>query len=244
MTSDDASNEPSAPGPGDPGGGPDRGRFAVLEVFGLKLEVSNPRVAELLTMEAKDALTTDVRELGQSSSEPVSTAEMAQAIPDTVITPVTPHDDEDARVRHQFRSRVQAVGQALGFDTRPDGVWTSPTGVAILTRSVDKPVSLAASSHFVGEIAARREDLAGSDSTALFVVESQQTADVFKVAIRQRRLYDVMRTVSIGNLERILALLGTGEIDHAKAVVLLVPMANIDVGEVLSVIHASDDEDS
>jgi hypothetical protein len=223
-------------------GVPKEGSHAVLNVFGLTLEVSNPRLAELLTMDARDALVTDVRELTLRSDGPTPTAaEVAQAIPDVVVSAPTPHDEDIVRMRRDFRVRVESVGQALGFETHGDGLWVSPTGVHVLTRSVDRALSLAAASHFVGEMSQlldSRDDR--RETSVLFVVDDQQTADVFKVVIRQNRLYSVMRTASIENLEEMRAMIHRGALDHNQAVVLLTPVANIDVGEIISVLHAQD----
>lgn len=214
-------------------------RFAVLDVFGLKLEVSNPRLAELLTMDAKSALTTDVRDLGSPQAMQELREEVGQAVPDVVIAPPTAKDEGDATARREFRIHAARSGQALGFEITPDGVWHSATGVSILTRAVERPVSLAAASHYVTEIANRREQLAGPGASVLFIAEGQQSADVFKVAIRQQQLYDVMRVISAGNLDEIRRLSDQRSIDHAKAVILLSPAATIDVGEILSVIRAA-----
>lgn len=224
----------------DPGSPLDKGRFAVLDVFGLKLEVSNPRLAELLTMDAGMALTTNVRELGTPEDIRAQRLSAEQAMPDVVLAPPTARDEMDDRHRREFRGRVSRIGDALGFDASPDGLWRSPTSLTILTRGIDRPVSFAAASHFVAEIAAHRESLAGPDSTALFVVDGQQSADVFKVAIRQGQLYYVMRVISFDNLLEVERLHSTGAIDHAKSLVLLTPAANIDVGEILSVMRAMD----
>lgn len=214
-------------------------RFAVLDVFGLKLEVSNPRLAELLTMDAKEALTSDVRGLGSSRAVLEFREEAAQAVPDVVLAPPTPKDDDEAAARRQFRARAAAIGEALGFGCTPDGVWRSETGVSILTRAIERPVSLAAASHYVAELATRREQLGGPGASVLFIAESQQSADVFKVAIRQQNLYDLMRVISIENLQDVRRLHGIGVVDHSKAVILLAPAAAIDVGEILSVLRAA-----
>ncbi|PKQ38618.1 MAG: hypothetical protein CVT59_00545 [Actinobacteria bacterium HGW-Actinobacteria-1] len=214
-------------------------RHAVLDVFGLKLEVSNPRLAELLTMNAKEALTTDLRELSPRSEERMRAEDIAQAMPEMMVSAPSPHDDDVARIRKEFRMRVAEAGQALGFETRPDGLWISPTGVRILTRTAERPLSLAAATHFVGEMSLihqQRED--ASECAVLFVVCDQQTADVFKVAIRQRRLYNVMRTAGIDNLEEMRAMVHGGTLSHQQATLLLAPVANIDVGEMMAVLHA------
>jgi hypothetical protein len=216
-------------------------RFAVLEVFGIKLEVSNPALAELLTMDAKQALATDVRELTTSKAVREFREEAGQAAPDVVLAPPTARDDQEVAFRREYRAKTTEVGTALGFEATPDGIWRSPVGISILTRAIDRPVSLAAATHWVTELSARREGLAGPSASVLFVVEGQQSADVFKVAIRQQSLYDVMRVISMDNLQDIRHLFTLGSIDHAKAVILLAPAAAIDVGEILSVVRAAGD---
>lgn len=215
------------------------GRHPVLEVFGMKLEVSNPRLAELLTMDAKEALTTDVRQLGSAEDVREQQREAAEAAPDVVVAPQLAKDEEDARQRHEFRAVVLEAGVALGFDAGTDGLWQSPTGVTILTRAIEKPMSFAGATHYVSELAVRREAIAGPESSALFVVDGQQTADVFKVAVRQGRLHDVMRTISLDNLFDLKKLFAAGSINHHQAVVLLAPVADIDAGELLSIMRAS-----
>lgn len=219
------------------------GRFAVLNVFGLTLEVSNPRLAELLTMDARSALTADVKDLApreQAAAEVSATiAEVAEALPDVMVTPQTPHAEEAVRMRREFRARTESVGASLGFDTHGDGLWLSDTGVGVLTRTVERGVSLAAATHFVNEmdqLHSQRPDRA--ETSVLFIVDSQQTADVFKVAIRQRRLYHTMRTVTVDNLEEMRMMIREGQLAHKDAVMLLAPVANIDVGEMLSVLNS------
>jgi hypothetical protein len=226
-----------------PNEGQARERHPVLEVFGVKLEVTNPRLAELLTMDAAEALTTDIRKLGGTAAEAapvlggIDEVQLDQAAPKVV-------DEEEARRRKALHAAVLEVGTSLGFDARPDGLWQSPTGIVVLTRTVEQPVSYAAATHFVTELAARRESIAGPESTALFVVDGQQTVDVFRVAIRQNKLYDLMRTISLDNLMAIRDLYAHGVLNHTTAVALLVPMANIDVGEIISLVRAASEANS
>lgn len=212
-------------------------RFAVLNVFGLKMEVSNPRLAELLTLDAKTAFGSDVRDL-LAGDRSATVEDVRQAVPDVMLSPSTPHTDEAVRYRKEFRQRVEAGAQRLGFEVRGDGLWVSDTGVSIMTRTVERPLSLAAASHFVSEIAQRFQEVEGELTSVLFIVNDQQTADVFKVAIRQGRLYQDMRTVSVDNLEDMCGLYRRDLLNHGQVLVLLVPVTNIDVGEILSVIHA------
>jgi hypothetical protein len=215
-------------------------RHAVLDVFGLKLEVSNPRLAELLTMDAKQALTADIRVLNpRSTTGELRPGDLAEALPETVVSIPTPHDQETTRARKVFRDRVATAGKALGFDTHADGLWVSPSGVRILTRTSDRSLSVAAATHFVGEMSLihqQRDDM--NDCSVLFVVCDQQTSDVFKVAIRQRRMFSIMRTASVDHLEEMCSMMQAGTLNHAQATALLAPVANIDVGEMMAVLHA------
>jgi hypothetical protein len=212
-------------------------RHTVLDVFGLKLEVSNPRLAELLTMDAGDALGTDVKDLVDGA---LDRQMFAQAAPDNVLASPSPKSDHIERVRREFRAAVDELGERLGFDVDVDGTWLSPTGVDILTRTVERPLALAAAAHFVAEIASATQS--ADEHAVLFIVESQQTADVFKVAIRQRRRHHHIRTVALSSLQEVAALRDAGAIDHRSVVLLLAPVANIDVGEVLSVFRAAASE--
>lgn len=236
-------DEPSGTAPSeDESDTEDAERTSVLEVFGLKLEVSNPRLADLLTMDAGLALTTDVRELSINGGGTTDRAEVIEAIPDALVAPPSPKSEEDVRARQAFRARAEECAAGMGFAARPDGVWTSPSGAAIVARMVERGVSLAAATHFVDEVAARRAGMGGIDATVLFVVDSQPTADGFKVPIRQRKLHDVMRTVCIDDLDYVAGLCESGTLEHGHALALLSPPAAVDVGEAVSAIRAAQGE--
>lgn len=211
------------------------GRFAVLDVFGLTLEVSNPRLAELLTMDASAVMSMDVRDLLDADRRSV-----VQAIPDAVVSVPTPRDREDERARAAFRLKADALGRRLGFAIEPDGTWVSPTGIDIVTRTIPRSLTVAAAAHYVNEVAVMTERLP-ENAAVLFVVADQRVADVFKVAIRQRRVFHRMRTAAVAALEEAAALLASGVIVHRDVLLLLAPVANIDVGEMMSVFGAAED---
>lgn len=207
-------------------------KFAVLDVFGITLEVSNPRLAELLTMDASEALTSDMRELVS-----VDRRAVAEALPDAVVAVPTPHSDIAERVRREFRTRADALAAKLGFTVESDGTWCSPTGIDIVMRTIDRPLTPAAAAHYVSEVAAVTDRLPES-STVLFVVADQATADAFKLAIRQRRLHNLMRTIAIDSLQRVADMHDSGRLAHRNILVLLAPIADIDVGEMIAVLEA------
>lgn len=213
-------------------GGATGNRFAVLDVFGITLEVSNPRLAELLTMDASEALTSDMRDLVSADRRAV-----AEALPDAVVTMPTPHSEIAERTRREFRSRADSLAATLGFTVESDGTWCSPTGIDIVMRTIERPLTAAAAAHYVSEVAAVTDRLPES-STVLFVVADQATADAFKVAIRQRKLHNLMRTIAIDSLQRVSDMHASGRLDHRNILVLLAPIADIDVGEMIAVFEA------
>lgn len=206
-----------------------RERYAV-EVFGITLEVSNPRLAEILAMDARS----DVRDLFTANSRTI-----AEALPDVVVALPTPHSEALARARQEFRKRADELGAGLGFKVESDGTWASPIGIEIVSRTVERPLTVAAAAHYVSEVAAVTDRLPDTTSV-LFVVDGQQSADVFKVAIRQRRLHNLMRTVSLPSLEELSELLAAGRLTHKGILVLLAPIADIDAGEIMSVFRADE----
>ncbi|MDP2181090.1 MAG: hypothetical protein Q8K99_00780 [Actinomycetota bacterium] len=211
----------------------------VLDVFGVSLKVHNPRLAEILTMNAREALVTDVRDLADGSAVRAARAETVQAMPGVLISQPTPHEADDARARGEMRQLVSGLGSALGFDVHPNGAWASPTGFTVVTRAVHRPVSLAAAADFIDKVEERRRADAGPDSSTLVVVDTQETADVFKVAIRQRRAYETVRTISLDNLRFARLLCNAEVVDHRAALALLTPAADVDVGELLSIVRSA-----
>lgn len=214
------------------------GRYAVLDVFGITLEVSNPRLAELLTMDATDALTSDIRDLISADRRSV-----AEALPDVVVSMPTPHTELADRARREFRQRADELGAALGFAVESDGTWCSPTGIDIVMRTVERPLTPAAAAHYVAEVATVTNRLPDT-SAVLFVVADQATADAFKLAIKLRRLHNLMRTVAIESLDEAAALQVSGRLDHRHVLVLLAPIANIDVGEMMSILREDEASDT
>lgn len=226
-----------------PGGSDPDSSYKVMELFGVELKVRNSRLADMLTMEATKALSTDVRQLLDPATIIEVRETLSEALPDCVIAPESLREHDVAKHRHELRSRADGIAGKLGFDVAAGGVWQSPSGISIVTRVVDASPSFASAVDLAVKLSGVLSDQPGPDVSALLVVDSQQTVDVCKVAIRQRRLYDVMRTISIDNLETIRALFSAGAIDHARALVLLSPLADVDIGEVLSIVRSAAGQD-
>lgn len=204
-------------------------RYTVLEVFGIKLQVSNPRVAEILTMDAKEVLAGAPRDLGSPQAEQELRAEAAQAAPDVVVGVPNEQDDRDAAYRREFRGRAASVGRKLGFDAGPDGMWRSPGDATILTRAIDRPVSLLAAVHFVAELRGRLEQSEDASASVLFIADGSESVDALRSAIRQARAHGSMRVVRMPLLEELGRMAAAGALRHDEAVSLLWPPASADV---------------
>ncbi len=214
-------------------------RHQVLNVFGLKMQVSNPRLAELLTMDAKHALTSDVRELVGLQRQ-TTEEDVRQALPDVVLSPSTPHSEDVKRLRKEFRQRVEDDAHGLGFEVCANGTWLSASGVSIMSRTVERPSSLAAAAHFVSEVSRGIESIQGAPPSVLFIVEGQQTAQEFTVAIRQARHIANMRTISIDNLEDLRNMYHRGRITHEQVLTMLVPAKGIDAGDMVALLRSGE----
>jgi hypothetical protein len=223
-------------------------KYTVLEVFGLKLEVGNPHMAELLTMDAGQAMAVDVSDIAAAAAgrRPVAepdqlrevVAEVEQVVDDAVLAPPSAREEAESEQRRQLQRRVAEAGTQLGFAVRSGGVWESPTGITIVTRVVDSEMSLATASTFVDRLSVLRTPGDRSDTCVLFVAPTRKATDALTFAIRQRRLHDVMRTLAAEDLDTIVALQGQGRLDHTGALVLLSPVTAIDVGELLGLMQS------
>ncbi|MHB9002497.1 MAG: hypothetical protein ACYC6C_00320 [Coriobacteriia bacterium] len=217
----------------------DDGETTVLELFGIKLNVRNPRLAEALLMDAKEALTTDVRKLGDAESMRRIQAEITQAVPDVIVSVPTTHDSDLQRMRGEFRSRVDALGTALGFSVEPDGTWRSSVGLTLAVRAVQQDVSAAAAADFAAKLNEARRSGATVGDSALIVTRTQDDARDFALAIRQLKLHHTFRTVSVDNLDLMAAMIARCTLDHVHALALLSPVSEADVGEVLDIIRGA-----
>lgn len=213
-------------------------RYTVLNVFGLTLEVSNPRLAELLTMDAKEALTTDIKDVFGTDPlppQPMSDTELPEG-----LTPLDARAAREEQERRALRERLARVGERLGFSVGADAAWRSPAGMSILVREFPRHLTLAAAAHFVRELAGIIERAPDPERTsALLVAADRDGADVLKVAVRQARAYQSMRVASIEDLESFAELMRADAASHAHALAVIAPIAAIDVGEVVAVLRSA-----
>lgn len=220
----------------------DKDKYKVLEVFGIELHVSDPNLAKLLTSEASKAMTEDVRVLTGGVERDVEGAVVEGAVVEEVadeeIAEAAAETAAPAAPAEALGSRIDTVGKRLGFDVRAGGLWKSLTGIVIVVRWIDRAVDLQQAGRHVTQLAEQQARL-GQQSAALFVVEDKITVDIFKAAIRKSQLYNEMRVISFENLEEILEFRESERINHRQVVTLLVPLDNIDVGELLNVMKAA-----
>jgi len=114
---------------------------SVLEVFGFELKVRNKRLAEVLRMDAREALNSSVRDLLDPREVTQVTQEAAQAVLGAVVRPASPREAEETRKRSELRERANALGDRLGFHVADDGMWRSPSGIAVVTRVVTRDLN-------------------------------------------------------------------------------------------------------
>jgi hypothetical protein len=219
--------EPTMPSDETPGTGPER--HPVLEVFGLKLEVSNPRLAELLTTDARDVLGTGPADVTtvvpQRSDDPDPLAD------DLLLANLDPEADLANRLRRETRARVNAIAAGLGFEASEDGRWTGPMGHSVATRIVERAIDLEAATRFVEEVSRVVEGAPGS--SLLFVATDAHSVDTLATAISARRFVHIMRCVHIDDLVALRTLHTSGAASAVSIAALLIPAAAIDAGTLI-----------
>jgi hypothetical protein len=205
------------------------GPTTVLEVFGVKLAVKNRRLAEVLTMDAAEALRLDIL----SSKRRAGEADVTDAGPqasDTRDSPDSPGESEEMFDLAAARHRAEAAGLTLGFETLPAATWRSPDGPLVHVRVVDVGPDEAAPSQLVRKVA--ESVLSGSDrgESVLLVLADSASAQACARAVARQQLSGDVRVVSLDALERLARTLFDGPDIHRRALWLLVPARSVDVG--------------
>lgn len=218
----EAHETPAEPGADD--------RSTVLEVFGVKLSVKNRRLAEILTMDAAEALGFESRSARSAGGSDATREVVTEAIPDLVLSTPDPQDKADARLRTELRHEIDDIGAALGFTIASGGAWRSPLGLRLHTRIVSRPISAAAAADMVGKLVALIHDRSSQAESILLVTRSRDVGAALTHAIGERGVHGLFRVASVGDLQRLQALAEAREGDHAAVAAILAPQAAVDVG--------------
>ncbi len=198
--------------------------FEILQVFGIKLKVKDPKIADLLTTDVKTDISTFRQKMEDGQVEEKANGER------TIAT-------EQVESLQEFESVVNRIGKKLEFDISLGEVWRSSTGIAVLLRPVFDSISFEIAKAKVDELA-RKQTKIKTENVGLFVTRNNQSCDILKAAIRSKNMYQQMRVVSYENLFELLDLKETGYLKHRQVVTLMVPLDNVDVGELLNIIKA------
>jgi hypothetical protein len=215
----------------DPTGADDRS--TVVEVFGVKLSVRNRRLAEILSMDAAEALGFESKAPDRASDREISSELVREALPYAALSVPNEDDEAEARVRAELRQRLESIASSLGFMVAQGGRWHSPSGLTLHTRIVSRPVSAAGAADMVGKLVALMESRPGGESV-LLITRSSAVSDTFAAAVRERGAHAVLRVASMDDLERLHALSEAADADHSAFLALLSPQAAVNVSAALS----------
>ncbi|MEW6188808.1 MAG: hypothetical protein AB1466_01665 [Actinomycetota bacterium] len=204
------------------------GGYEILELFGIKLKVKNPRIAEILTMDAKEVLTEDIRVLRKKLAELDRKESEVEKIPS--ISEIESYSD--------YQRAIDAIGKRLEFDVDLGNLWRSATGIIIIVKAIKDGLNFNQARKYVSELATQQSRIS-NENAGLFIVGDNISCDILKAAIRSQNLYHLMRVISYENFNQILRLKEAGYLNHKGVVTLMVPLDNIDVGELINVIKAA-----
>jgi hypothetical protein len=217
----------------DPTGADDRS--TVVEVFGIKLSVRNRRLAEILSMDAAEALGFESKAPDRAQAHVISSEVVTEAVPYAALSVASEDDEAEARLRAQLRQRLEAIAGSLGFSVAQGGRWHSPSGLMLHTRIVSRPVSAAGAADMVGKLVALMDARPGGESVLLITL-SGAVSDVFALAVRERGAHAVLRVASMDDLERLRAVSEGGAADHSAFLALLSPQAAVNAGAAISLL--------
>lgn len=210
-------------------------RTTVLEVFGVKLAVKNRRLAEILTMDAAEALGLDKRHADEDymPAEQSQPDLLTEAVPD-VHFPVTGAEEEaESRLRTQVRLRADTVASGLGFDVLPGGRWQPPAAPLIHTRILVRTPTPAAAAHMVAKLTEVVLSSAGSPASVLLIASDRAAVPPLLTAIDVRGLHTSFRIVTMSDLERLRDVCAGAPDPAAVAAAFLSPAGGVDVSLVL-----------
>lgn len=216
------------------------GRTTVLEVFGMKLSVRNRRLAEILTMDAAEALRLDKRpgsSMHSSAVEPVVPDLMAQAVPDVLLAIPGADDGAEARLRTEARRQLDEVALDFGFEVLSGGSWGLPGDAVLHTRVISRTLTPAAATDTVAKLAdvvlSGRER---TDSVLLLALERASVEPLLN-AIASRGLHGSFRVAHLDDVTRLRDLCRKCADRADVASALLSPSASVDLGRVLALLE-------
>lgn len=205
----------------------------VLEVFGMKLAVKNRRLAEVLTMDAAEALGLDVlspKRQAAGADTPDAEGSPTGAPGTAVPTDASTEPTDTAAARQ----RAEAAGRALGFETLPSGTWRSSDGPLVHVRVVAVEAEEPAPSELVRKIAELvPSGRGGRGESVLLVIADRASAQPCARAVVRQQLAGDVRVVSLEALDHLVRVLEDAPDTHQRALWVLVPARSVDAGSVL-----------
>ncbi len=206
----------------------------VIDALGVEITVSNPAVAAALRAQTEQCASPS-----QRSGDPADVrrlrAEVAEAVPEVLIAPVTPKDAAEALVRTELRRETEILATILGYTVLPEGAWRSPQDEQIVVRVVTGLLTAAGAADmlaklegtFVGGVGVRE---------ALIVTQTREQADTMVGAILARASRCCFRVSTIDTLARLGGLVSDGRLDPVAARRAVLPSAQLDLAAVLGVL--------
>ncbi len=214
-------------------------RTTVLEVFGVKLAVRNRRLAEILTMDAAEALGFDKRETG-TGHMPAEQAQpdlLVEAAPDLLLPVPGTEEEAESRLRTQFRLEADAVASGLGFDVLPGGRWQPPATPLIHTRILVRTPTPAAAAHMVAKLNDVVLASAESPASVLLIASDRAAVPSLLTAIHARGLHTSFRVVTLSDLKLLKVASANAPDPAAMAAAFLSPAGGVDVGFALGTLR-------
>lgn len=216
------------------------GRTTVLEVFGMKLQVKNRRLAEVLTMDAAEALGLERRpgqKPGAEHAERIEPEVISEAVPDVLLSMGGAREEEESRLRAETRTRLDELGAEFGFDVQPGSRWVSRDGLVIHTRVVSRALTPAAATDMVSKLAQSVVSGPPGRESVLLVAAESVPAGPLLAAVTTLGTHSSFRVAHLDDLERLRELCARIADPTSAVEAVLLPRSAVDVSAVLALNH-------
>ncbi len=193
-----------------------------VNVFGVKLKVKKRGWTDILSMDIKDALTGNFQ---------ISRRKEKAPLPSDIgeIPSITELKSEE-----EYNSYIDSLGKSLGFEVEA-GFWIARNARKIWVRPLLKDFEFEEAMTFLSKLSENLKSFS-EPVTALMVVPTPSQEGIFVAAIRKSQVQHRVNVISYKDLRQLVLLKESGYLKHDKILSLLLPLANLDLGQLIKII--------
>ncbi len=211
----------------------DENKYQVLEFFGIPIKVKSKNVAEVLTMDAKEALKSDIKDLKDKLSpiEEAGDEEIEEEIEEVTEEELDWKDYIDTK---RFGEVVGFIGKNLGFLINEDNIWSNKRFEKMAILPLSKKLDLEILRQIFNSL---EKYLKENNLLSAIIISSNETIG----GRVEKALYTLghswpIRSLNYQDLVKINKLKETNKINDELMMILFSPHYTNNVGKLLTLI--------